>query len=221
MPRVVMPMGQTAQKTGNCKTAEPTRDAKSMLFAAAPPNLLLTIRVIGHVGQAAVGRDAFWAARFSLLLCSRACRLASSPCMNVATNRSKASIMLPTGQIQLQKKLPNNKTGKRNNKTAITARQVADSYLTSDLRLQAAHGTNKPRSGPNGAVRVSPNYTHRLPIRQRKQRLIKPTYRRVNIMVRRTRKINDRQNKQNKTYHFHKPSGVSYCLFTVVFLTQS
>ena len=53
MPRVTTPIGQTTQKMGKRRTAEPTTEMRNMPFAVEEPNRLFRKRGKGQVGQAA------------------------------------------------------------------------------------------------------------------------------------------------------------------------
>jgi hypothetical protein len=118
-------MGQTAQKTGKRKTAEPTTAETSMPLAATPPNLLLRSLPKGQDEQATVlSGEPFLDVSFSLLCCIRFWRFASKPRMKVATALSNPSMIDPRGHTQLQNTLPNTRTGskKRSKATRVKKR---------------------------------------------------------------------------------------------------
>ena len=134
IPRVVIPMGQMAQKTGNLKIAEPIRENAKIPLAKLACLFPKTFPT-GQLGQATKRFEfepsilvAEEASCFFLFCCARSTLLASILGIHFATALSKLSIMVPTGHTQLQKMFPKRKIGTRNsNKAVIVGRICATS----------------------------------------------------------------------------------------------
>ena len=114
-----IPIGQMVQNTGSLKTAEPTREDTKTPFATVAC-LLPKSFPKGHVGHTKLCAVFF----FSLFRSERSSRFIFNLGMNRSTPLSKASIIVPSGQTQLQKTFPNTKIGIRKRRSAINVKVI-------------------------------------------------------------------------------------------------